>query len=78
MAGAFLLINVGLSSEDQVVDALRGIANVKEAYATYGTYDVVARVEAESLEKLKEIVTTRIRRVPNVRATLTTVIADES
>ena len=78
MAGAFLLINVGLSSEDQVVDALRGIANVKEAYATYGAYDVVARVEAESLEKLKEIVTTRIRRVPNVRATLTTVIADES
>ena len=77
MAGAFLLINVGLSSEDQVVDALRGIANVKEAYATYGVYDVVARVEAESLEKLKEIVTTRIRRVPNVRATLTTVIADE-
>lgn len=31
--------------------------NVKEAYVVYGVYDIVARVEAETMDKLKEVVT---------------------
>jgi DNA-binding Lrp family transcriptional regulator len=73
---AFLLINANLSSEDQVVGELRKIPNVKEAYLVYGAYDVVVKVEAESMAKLKEIVTSKIRRLENVRSTLTMIVVE--
>ena len=76
MVVAFLLVNIGLGAEDTVVDEMLKIANVKEAYVTYGVYDIVARVEAESLEQLKEIVTTEIKRIHNVRATLALLAAE--
>ena len=73
---AFLLINVDLSSENEVVGELRKIPNVKEAYLVYGAYDVVIKVEAESMAKLKEIVTSKIRRLENVRSTLTMIVVE--
>jgi DNA-binding Lrp family transcriptional regulator len=73
---AFLLVNSDVSSEDQVVSELRKIPNVKEAYPIYGVYDIVAKVEAESMEKLKEIVTWKIRRLEKVRSTLTMIVIE--
>jgi DNA-binding Lrp family transcriptional regulator len=78
MTTAFLFINADVGAEDKVVVELRKVANVKEAYVTYGVYDIVARVEAESLEKLKEIVTSKVRQLDNVRSTLTTIVVEES
>ena len=76
MTSAFLLINADLSSEDEVVSELRKIPNVKESYVTYGVYDIVAKVEAESMDKLKELVTWKIRRLEKVRSTLTMIVVD--
>lgn len=78
MTIAFLFINANVGAEDKVVGELRKIANVKEAFVTYGVYDIVARVEAESLEKLKEVVTSKIRRLDNVHSTLTTIVVEGS
>jgi DNA-binding Lrp family transcriptional regulator len=73
---AFLLINADLSSEDEVLGELRKIPNVKESYVVYGVFDIVARVEAESMDKLKEIVTWKIRRLEKVRSTLTMIVVE--
>ena len=78
VASAFVFINVELSSEHEVARELRKVANVKEAYVTYGVYDIIAKVEAESLERLKEIVALKIRRLDNVRSTLTTIVVEGS
>lgn len=78
VATAFLFVNVETGSERELVRELRKIPAVKEAYVTYGVYDIVARVEAESLEKLTEIVTSKVRRLDNVRSTLTTIVAQGS
>jgi len=74
---AFVLINTEMGSETEVLGALRKIANVKEAYIVYGVYDIVAKVEAESMDKLKDIITWNIRRLNKVRSTLT-MMATES
>ena len=76
MTSAFVFINADLGAEDRVVGELRKVPNVKEAYVTYGVYDIVAKVEAESLGKLKEIVTSKIRQIGNVRSTLTTIVVE--
>ena len=68
---AFVLLNVEPGGEEEVLKELRGISEVKEAYRVYGVYDTVVKVEAPSAEKLKEIITWKIRRLQKVRSTLT-------
>ncbi len=70
------MINAEIGSEDEVVTELRKIANVKESYVVYGVYDIVAKVEADSMDKLKEIVTWKIRRLDKVRSTLTMIVVE--
>jgi len=73
---AFVLVNAEVGSEDEVVEELHKIANVKQSYAVYGVYDIVAKVEAESMDKLKEIITWKIRRLDKVRSTLTMLVIE--
>jgi DNA-binding Lrp family transcriptional regulator len=73
---AFVLINAEIGSEDDVLQELRKLGNVKESYVVYGVYDIVAKVEADSMDKLKEIVTWKIRRLDRVRSTLTMIVVE--
>ncbi|KYH41323.1 MAG: hypothetical protein AYL32_006080 [Candidatus Bathyarchaeota archaeon B26-2] len=73
---AFVLINAEIGSEGEVLKALREIEGVKEAYSVYGVYDIIAKVEADSMDKLKDVVTWRIRRLNKVRSTLTMIVIE--
>ena len=77
MPTAFVLINTELGSESDVLQNLRKVDGVNEVFAVYGTYDIVAKVKADTMERLKEIVTVRIRKVNNVRATLTLMSSED-
>ncbi|MHA2239309.1 MAG: Lrp/AsnC ligand binding domain-containing protein, partial [Candidatus Hodarchaeales archaeon] len=46
------------------------------AWIVYGVYDIVAKIEADSMDKLKEIITTNIRGLENVRSTLTMIVVE--
>ena len=65
-------------NEEVSLEDLKKIEGVEEAYSVYGVYDIIAKVSAESMDKLKEIVTWRIRRLDKVRSTLTMIIVEES
>jgi DNA-binding Lrp family transcriptional regulator len=74
---AFVLFNVGAGSEDQVLKDAKAIGGVQEAYVSYGVYDLVLKVKADSMELLKELVTHRLRTIKNVRSTLTLILTEE-
>ena len=74
MEVAFVLINTEMASETDVNRELREIEEVKEVYTVYGVYDLVVRVEAETMQKLKDVVSSKIRRLENVRSTLTMIV----
>jgi DNA-binding Lrp family transcriptional regulator len=74
---AFVLINTEMGSMEETLKALSKIDNVKEAYMVYGVYDIVAKVEAESMTKLKELVTWKIRKLDKVRSTLSMIVMNE-
>jgi len=76
MALAFVLINVELGKEKEVLDQLRSIDSVKEVNLVYGVYDIVVKVEADTADKLKEIVTYKIRKLADIRSTLTMTVAE--
>jgi len=75
---AFVLINTEIGSENEVLKVLKKVSGVKEAYSVYGVYDIVAKIEAETMDKLKEMVTWHIRRLDKVRSTLTMIVTEES
>jgi DNA-binding Lrp family transcriptional regulator len=76
LPSAFVLINAEIGSEDEVLKTLKGIPNVKESYVVYGVYDIIARVEGETMEKLKDVVTWKVRRLDKVRSTLTMIVME--
>lgn len=75
-ARAFVLINTELGSEVDAVHAIKEIPGVTEAYLVYGTYDVIVKIEGESLDKVKQTITQRLRTMPNVRSTLSMVVVE--
>jgi DNA-binding Lrp family transcriptional regulator len=76
MPMAFVLINADLGAEENLVKELKGIEFVKEVYVVYGVYDIVAKVESDTMEKVKETITWKIRRLDRVRSTLTMIVVE--
>jgi len=76
MTLCYVLMSVEVGSEEKVLEEVRKVPNVKECHRVYGIYDVIAKVEADSMDGLKEIITWKIRRVNGVRSTFTTVAMD--
>jgi DNA-binding Lrp family transcriptional regulator len=71
------LINVESGTEEKVIKELRAIESVEESYLSYGVYDIVARVKAENMENLKDLVTHKIRNLIGVRSTLTLILTED-
>ena len=76
MPAAYVLFNVDAGSEEKVLKDARAIGGVKEAYVSYGVYDLVMKVTADSMEKLKELVTHSLRGIDGVRSTLTLILTE--
>ena len=74
---AYVLINTELGQEAQVVSELRDVEGITNISSLYGIYDVIAQVEAESMEKVKEIVFNKIRRLDSVKTTITLITFGE-
>ena len=77
MPQAFVLINVESGAEEDIVKELKKIVGVEEAYYSYGVYDIISKVKADSMDKLKEMVTHKIRALGKVRSTLTLIMMEE-
>lgn len=71
MTTAYVLINCELGKENGIIENLKHMDSVKEVHGTFGAYDVVAKIEHSEKEKVRETITWNIRRMENVRSTLT-------
>lgn len=71
MATAYVLINCELGSEEAVISELKTMEDVVEVHGTFGAYDILAKVESEQVEKLRETITWKVRKIPKIRSTLT-------
>ena len=76
MPQAFVLMNAELGSEDSIVNELKKIEGVKEVYQVYGVYDIVAQVESNTMERVKETITWKLRKLNGVKSTLTMIVME--
>jgi len=76
MAIAYVLINCDLGSEEQVIEELKHVSDVKDVNGTFGAYDILAKVESPTIESLRETITWKIRKMDMVRSTLTLMVIE--
>jgi DNA-binding Lrp family transcriptional regulator len=78
MPRAFVLLNAELGYEGLLAEKMKKLSGVKEAYAIYGVYDIMLKVEADSMEGLKDFISMKIRRTDGVKSTLTMLIMEKA
>ena len=71
MATAYVLINCELGSEESIIQQLKNIDSVIEVHGTFGAYDILAKIESPTVEVLRESITWKIRKIDQIRSTLT-------
>ncbi|MCH6570979.1 MAG: Lrp/AsnC ligand binding domain-containing protein [Thaumarchaeota archaeon] len=71
MAIAYVLINCDLGYEEQIIEELKHISDVKEIHGTFGAYDIFAKVESDQITTLRETITSKIRKIDRISSTLT-------
>ena len=66
-----MLINCELGYERAVIEQLRQLDYVKEVVATFGTFDILAKLVSPTTSELNNTLSKEIRKVENVKGTLT-------
>lgn len=75
MLKALVLLNCDIAAERAIIKEMNRIVGVSEAVRVSGIYDIVAKVSEESRENIANLVQ-QIRRIGNVRSSLTMIIAE--
>jgi len=71
VVSAYVLINCDMGSEEDVISHLKTIDGVKEVHGTFGAYDIIVKIESEDVDKLRDKITWKIRKIERIRSTLT-------
>lgn len=66
-----MLIDIEPTREKEVYEKLLKLENIAELYPLFGDYDIIAKVEAASIDEIGSIVLTQIRAIDGVKATKT-------
>jgi DNA-binding Lrp family transcriptional regulator len=78
MPTAYILLNTEIGAENHVLRALRKVEGVVEAHSLWGVYDIIANIEAESMDKLKYIITKRVGKIAKITSKLTMIISEKN
>ena len=76
MTVGYVMINCELGAEADLIEKIRGIENVKDVFGTFGAHDIMVKVEADHLEKLREVITWEIQKMDKIRSTVSLVKKD--
>ena len=74
---AYVLVQCKIAHEMEVLKALLEIDIVKEEKGTFGYYDILVKIQAETHDIITETITKKIRSIPNVTTTTTLSIVPE-
>jgi len=76
MPSAYVLFNTSPGLEGHVLEEARKTGGIEEAYISYGVYDLIVKATADSPAELRELVIYKLRKIANVKSTLTLMLND--
>lgn len=71
MAKAFVIIHCNHSDEPQVIEGLKKISEIIEASILIGSYEILCKIVAPSYNEISDVITNKIRKIPNIKSTIT-------
>ncbi|HIJ99223.1 TPA: Lrp/AsnC ligand binding domain-containing protein [archaeon] len=71
MVNAFILIMSKTGTERSVIRELSKLEEVVDVSVVYGDYDIIAKIQAETLEDLNSVILDKIRALDEVSNTST-------
>ena len=81
MPTAYVLLNSDLGSDSTIITEVKQILQEEdiqyEVQGVYGVYDIVLKLSSDNAEKLRAIITNKIRKISKVQSTLTMMVIEE-
>ena len=81
MPTAYVLLNSDLGSDESIIDEVKQILAeedvMSEVQGVYGIYDIVLKLSSDDSEKLRAIITDKVRKISKVQSTLTMMVIEE-
>ena len=82
MPTTYILINSDLGSDVEIIKKIKEILDKEsgvqyEVQGVYGVYDIIVKITADSMDRLRNIITTNIRKIDKVYSTLTMMVIEE-
>ena len=81
MPTAYVLLNSDLGSDESIINEVKQILTDEdvtyEIQGVYGVYDLVLKLSSDDAEKLRGIITNKIRKISKVQSTLTMMVIEE-
>jgi DNA-binding Lrp family transcriptional regulator len=76
MPSAYVLINCEHDSEEEIIKELNKLPELVEVYQAYGSYDLIAKISTDTIDKLKETISWSIRWSDKIKSTLTLIVVE--
>ncbi len=76
MTDAYIMLNCELGAEAEIIEKLKELEEVVDVFETIGTHDMLVKLQADNFEKIREIVSRNIQKLPKVRSTSTLIKKD--
>ncbi len=76
MTDAYVMLNCDLGAEAEIIEKLKELEQVIDVFETIGTHDMLVKLQADNFEKIREIVSWNIQKLPKVRSTSTLIKKD--
>ncbi len=81
MPTAYVLLNSDLGSDESIINEVKHILIdedvTSEIQGVYGVYDIVLKLSSDDAEKLRAIITDKVRKIGKVQSTLTMMVIEE-
>ena len=70
MHKGFILLNCDLGSEEYILEELKQMQDINNAYLTFGAYDVIAEIQTEGQDGFEKVIAA-VRKLSRVVSTMT-------
>jgi len=78
---AYVLLNSDLGSDESIIEDIKRVLATEdvdyEVQGVYGVYDIVLKLSSKDAEKLRDIITNKVRKIGKIQSTLTMMVIEE-
>jgi len=74
MVKAYVLAITESGTEDSVISNLNHISSITDAFGTFGTFDVLIKLQSEDEQNILKDISNKIRNISNIRSTVTLLV----